>query len=144
MEITGDPDGIARVWQEKGGNWSIGNSGYGQVTIRVTANDKGGAAAEHTFSFVSPVQSVSVALETHPDGILGIGETDRARSISLLTGRTEGISFLYRMPRFCGWMTGKELSPGCGRDGGVGGEVYRGSIGGGADKRSGAGGSGLD
>ncbi|RHR54317.1 hypothetical protein DWX10_10625 [Clostridium sp. AF18-27] len=89
VEITGDPDGIARVWQEEGGNWSIGNSGYGQVTIRVTANDKGGAAAEHTFSFVSPVQSVSVALETHPDGILGIGETDRAL-VSIIPADREG------------------------------------------------------
>lgn len=88
VEITGDPGGIARVWRDESGNWSIGNSGYGQVTVRVTANDGGRAAAEHTFSFVSPVQSVSVALETHPDGILRTGETDRALVSIIPSDRT--------------------------------------------------------
>lgn len=102
--------GIARVWRDESGNWSIGNSGYGQVTVRVTANDGGRAAAEHTFSFVSPVQSVSVALETHPDGILRTGETDRAL-VSIIPSDRTGYQLSVSDATVLRLDAGKGLSP---------------------------------
>lgn len=89
VKIIGDPNGIASVQEDENGNWSIGNSGYGQATVRVTARDGGGAAAEHTFSFVSPVQGISVALERHQDCLLNVGESDRAL-VSITPADREG------------------------------------------------------
>lgn len=89
IEIISDPGEIARVQEDDRGNWSIGNSGYGQVVVCVKACDGGGARAEHTFSFVSPVQGISVGLEQHQDGILGVGETDRA-VVSVIPSGREG------------------------------------------------------
>lgn len=78
IEEISDPGDIAEVWKDVDGSWCIGNTGYGDVTVRAGACDGSGVAAEHTFSFGSRVQGITLTLENHRDGVLEIGSTDHA------------------------------------------------------------------